>query len=261
MKHARDTFAPVRASRPRPAGTGPHDQARRRALRAMVIVSGSGLGGWLPGSADEALALDLSGLTRADATAGLREALVSASTRAVAQLGQVNGFLGNPEIRIALPATLQRVEPAMKMLGMQGQFDALVEGMNRAAEAAMPQARSLIVGAITSMSVQDAKGILSGGEQAATAYFRSRTSEPLRERLMPIVRQQISRIGLASQYNELAGAASRLGLVRSEQASIEGHVTSRAIDGLFHVIGQQEAALRRDPVGTGSALLQRIFRR
>jgi hypothetical protein len=131
--------------------------------------------------------------------------------------------------------------------------------MNRAAEQAVPQARQLLVSAVKSMTVNDAKGILAGGDDSVTRFFESRTRAPLTERFLPIVTKQVSRPGLAQRYNALAGQGARLGLLKERDASVERYVTTRSLDGLFLMIGEEERAIRRDPVKAGSKVIERVF--
>ena len=144
-------------------------------------------------------------------------------------------------------------------MGMQRQADELVTAMNRAAEQAVPEARALLTAAIKNMSVQDAKGILTGGDTAATEYFRTTTSAQLTDKFLPIVTAATRKVGLAEKYNELAGRGARLGLVDAKQAKIEDYVTQKALDGLFLMIAEQEKAIRKDPVGAATGMAQKVF--
>jgi hypothetical protein len=204
-------------------------------------------------------AADLSGISNADATNGLKQALMDGSAAAVAQLGAPNGFLNNAKVKIPLPPALQRIESALRFAGMRKQADDLVVAMNRAAEAAVPEAKTLLVESVKKMSVQDAKGILTGGDTAATEYFRKTTQTQLTQRFLPIVKKATDQVGLAEQYNSLAGQASQLGLLKQDQATIESYVTQKALDGLYLVIGEQERAFRQNPVGATSDIVKRVF--
>jgi len=201
----------------------------------------------------------LQSLSNADAVSGLKQALADGSAAAVAQLGRENGFLGNAKVKIPLPPTLQRVEGALRFAGMKEQADELVTSMNRAAEAAVPEAKGLLSDAIKKMTVQDAKGILEGGDTAATDYFRRTTQAQLTQRFLPIVKKATDRVGLATQYNNLAGRATQFGLVSKEQATIESYVTAKALDGLYLMIAEQEKAFRQNPVGATSDIVRKVF--
>jgi Protein of unknown function (DUF4197) len=204
-------------------------------------------------------AADLSGISNADATNGLKQALTDGSAAAVAQLGVQNGFFNNPKVKIPLPPALQRIESALRFAGMRKQADDLVLAMNRAAEAAVPEAKTLLVESVEKMSVQDAKGILTGGDTAATEYFRKTTQTQLTQRFLPIVKKATDQVGLADQYNSLAGQAVQFGLVKQEQATVESYVTQKALDGLYLMIGEQEKAFRQNPVGASSDIVKRVF--
>jgi hypothetical protein len=204
-------------------------------------------------------ALDLSAISNQDAAAGLKEALNKGSVAAVAKLGVQNGFLNNPKVKIPLPDGLKQAEKAMKLLGRQKQFDELVVSMNRAAEAAVPEAKVLLLDAVKGMSVQDAKGIIGGGDDSVTKFFQSKTQDKLAQRFLPVVKKATDQVGLAQQYNNLAGQAASFGVVKQQDAKIENYVTRKAMDGLFLMIAEEERAIRKDPVKAGSEILRRVF--
>ncbi|MFL6575848.1 MAG: DUF4197 domain-containing protein, partial [Povalibacter sp.] len=164
-------------------------------------------------------------ITNSEASNGLKQALVDGSAKAVSLLGVENGFFSNPKVKIPLPPALQKIEAALRYTGMRKQADELVLAMNRAAEAAVPEAKALLVESVRKMSISDAKGVLTGGDTAATDYFRRTTESQLTDRFLPIVKKATDRVGLAQQYNSLAGQAAQLGLIREQQASIERYVT------------------------------------
>lgn len=203
-------------------------------------------------------ALDLSSLSNQDATTGMKDALTQGAGKAVELLGRQDGFLGNPKVKIPLPDTLRQVESGLRLMGMKRQADELVVTMNRAAEAAVPEAKALLVDAVKKMSVQDAKSILTGGDTAATEYFRRATSAQLTERFLPIVTTWTNKVGLAAQYNSLVERGSQLGLVRQDD-KIENYVTRKTLDGLFLMIGEQERAIRQNPVGAATSAAKSVF--
>jgi Protein of unknown function (DUF4197) len=206
-----------------------------------------------------AAAAGLDNISNAEAVRGLKQALNDGAAAAVARLGVEDGFFANPRVKIPLPPSLQRVESGLRAFGMRKQADELVLTMNRAAEAAVPEAKQLLVDAVKKMSMQDAKGILGGGDTAATDYFRRTTRSQLSQRFLPIVKQATDRVGLAQQYNSLAGQGVALGLVKEDQASIESYVTQKTLDGLYFMIGEQEKAFRKDPIGASSDVVRRVF--
>ncbi|MCZ8075818.1 MAG: DUF4197 domain-containing protein [Paucibacter sp.] len=199
------------------------------------------------------------GLTEGDAASGIRAALERGAAAAVAQLGRSDGFLGNPAVRIELPGHLKDAAKLLKTLGQGRKVDELLTAMNRAAEAAVPAAQPLLLAAVKGMSVDDGLKILRGGDDAVTQYFAGKTRSPLIEKFLPMVTQATQKVALADKYNAVAGKAAGLGLVRQEDANIQQYVTGRAIDGLFLVIGEEERKIRQDPLGTGSALLKKVF--
>jgi len=199
------------------------------------------------------------GLTEGDAASGIRAALERGAAAAVAQLGRSDGFLGNPAVRIELPGHLKDAAKLLKTLGQGRKVDELLTAMNRAAEAAVPAAQPLLLAAVKGMSVDDGLKILRGGDDAVTQYFAGKTRSPLIEKFLPLVTQATQKVALADKYNAVAGKAAGLGLVRQEDANIQQYVTGRAIDGLFLVIGEEERKIRQDPLGTGSAVLKKVF--
>lgn len=209
----------------------------------------------------EALAFSLSDLSQKDASAGVKTALERGANVAVSLLGREDGFWKNDAVRIALPDWLQKAEKVIKLIGRGADVETLKIGVNRAAEQAVPQAKLLLVNAVRNMSVTDAKAILSGGDNSVTRFFQDKTQAPLGEKFLPIVSSVTDRIGLAQQYNQLAGQLQKTGLVKvkPEQARVETHVTHRALDGLYFMIGEEEKKIRRDPIGTGSDILKKVF--
>ncbi len=207
----------------------------------------------------QAWALTLSDLTNAEATTGLKTALEKGATAAIQLLGKPDGFLGNPKVRIPLPGYLNDASKLLKTLGQGKRVDELVTSMNRAAEAAVPMAKDLLVSTVKGMSVTDAKNILSGGENSVTTFFAEKTREPLGVQFLPIVTKATEKVGLVAKYNRVAGKAAGMGLVKKEDASIQQYVTGKSLDGLYMMIGEEEKKIRQDPVGTGSAVLKKVF--
>jgi hypothetical protein len=210
-------------------------------------------------------ALGASGLARAqslsqnDAARGIREALGRGAESAVALLGRPDGFLGNPQVRIPLPGLLEDAAKLLKFTGQGRRVDDLITAMNRAAEAAVPQAKTLLVQTAKNVSVEDAVRIVRGGETSVTDYFAERTRDPLTVKFLPIVGKATEKVALTDKYNAVAGKAAGFGLVKDEDANVQRYVTRKALDGLYFMIGEEEKKIRRDPVGTGSALLRKVF--
>ena len=210
-------------------------------------------------TACSAFAFSLADISNQDASTGLKAALEKGAESAVGKLGRDNGFLNNDKVKIRLPGALEQAMPLIRMTGQGQQVDSLVADMNHAAEAAVPMAKPLLINAVKSMSVTDAKNILTGGETSVTEFFRQKTSGDLAARFLPIVKKITDKNGLSSRYNAVMGQVAKSGLVPGEQSTVEGYVTQRALDGLFLMIGEEEKAIRRDPVGSGSAIIGKVF--
>ncbi len=201
----------------------------------------------------------LTGITNAEAGAGLKTALEKGALAAVDLLGRADGFLGNPKVRIPLPGYLEDAARMLRSFGQGKRIDELVTSLNRAAEAAVPMGRDLLVSAVRAMNVNDAKNILQGGETSVSTFFAEKTRAPLGVRFLPVVTQATEKVGLANKYNEFAGKAAGFGLVKKEDANIQQYVTAKSLDGLYLIIAEEEKKIRQDPVGTGSAILQKVF--
>jgi len=198
-------------------------------------------------------------LTETDAAAGVRAALERGAVAAVGLLGRTDGFLGNPKVRIPLPGALDDAAGLLRAAGQGKRVDELVTAMNRAAEAAVPEARTLLVSAAKSISVEDALDIVRGGETSVTDFFARKTRQPLGVKFLPIVTKATEKVKLAERYNAVAGKAMGFGLVRKEDANVQQYVTAKALDGLYFMIAEEEKKIRADPVGTGSAILRKVF--
>ena len=198
-------------------------------------------------------------LGSADAAAGVRAALERGAAAAVSMLGATDGFLGNPKVRIPLPGALEDAARLLSRLGQKKRVDELVTAMNRAAEAAVPEARQLLVDTVRRLSVDDALGIVRGGSTSVTDFFARKTREPLAVKFLPIVTRATEQVKLAERYNAFASKAASLGLVKGDQTNLQRHVTAKALDGLYLMIGEEEKRIRSDPLKTGSAILKKVF--
>lgn len=198
-------------------------------------------------------------ITEKEAVSALKAALEKGSQAAVSALGRADGFLGNPKVKIPLPESLTRAESLLRRVGMGRYADELVVAMNRAAEEAVPEAKQLFINSVRKMSVQDAKGILTGGDSAGTQYFRRTTEADLHDRFLPIVRRATARVGVSQKYEAYAGKAARVGLLKQEDADLDEYVTKKALDGLFLTVAEQEKQIRKDPVGTGTRIIRKVF--
>ncbi|MBC9249676.1 hypothetical protein A9179_05250 [Pseudomonas alcaligenes] len=206
-----------------------------------------------------AFALSLSDLSQSDASGGLKDALTQGAQIAVKQLGKPGGFSDNEDVRIELPGKLGKAAQTMKMMGMGAQVEELEASMNKAAEAAVPQAQAILVDAVKKMTVSDAKAILAGGNDSATQYLNKSSREQIRAKFLPIVKQATDKVGVAQQYNSFAGQAAALGVVDAKSANVENYVTEQALDGLFKMIAEQEASIRQNPAGAATSLAKKVF--
>ncbi|HSC85413.1 MAG TPA: DUF4197 domain-containing protein [Pseudomonas sp.] len=221
-------------------------------LRLTALVAGLALSA-------SAFALSLADLSQSDASGGLKDALTQGAQIAVQQLGKPGGFSNNDAVRIELPGKLGKAASTMKMMGMGAQVEQLETSMNQAAEAAVPQAQTILVDAVKKMTVSDAKSILAGGNDSATQYLNKTSREQIRAKFLPIVKQATDQVGLAKQYNAFAGQAVALGVVDAKSANVENYVTEQALNGLFKMIAEQEAGIRENPAGAATSLAKKVF--
>lgn len=198
-------------------------------------------------------------LSSTEAADALKQALTQGADAAAGRLGVRDGFLGNSKVKIPLPRSLQKAEGLMRTFGMNKQADGLIVALNRAAELAAPEAMVLLLDAVSRMTVADAKGILAGGDDAATQYFRATTSVPLAEKLLPIVKNEMAQVNLVNQYNEFVSKGTKFGLATEKELNIENYVTQKLLDGFFLLMAEEERAIRKDPLGQGNKLLREVF--
>lgn len=209
--------------------------------------------------AAQACALSFNELSQNQAGDALKTMLEQSTRLAVQQLSKPGGFNNNPEVRIELPGNLGKAARTMKLLGKGKQVTALEDSMNRAAEAAIPEAQALLLDAIKKMTINDAKGILNGAENSATAYLDRSSRQQLRSRFLPIIEQATQSSGLAQQYNLFAGQAANFGVISAKDASIENYVAEQALDGLFTMIAEQEASIRENPTQAATDIVKKVF--
>lgn len=194
-----------------------------------------------------------------DQIESLRQALTQGAETSVSNLARKDGFLGNDKVRIPLPDSLQKADKAMRKFGMGKYSDELITSMNRAAEAAVPEAKTLFVGAIKKMTVDDAKGILTGSDDAATKYFRKNTETALAGKFKPIVSKAMQKVKLAETYDQFAGKGAKFGLVDKRDAKLDDYITRKTMDGLFLMMAEQEKAIREHPLQATGTLAKKIF--
>jgi hypothetical protein len=206
-----------------------------------------------------ASALDLSSFSNKDQVESLKQALTQGAQTAVASLSKENGYLGNDKVRIPLPGGLQKLDGTLRKFGMGKYSDELITSMNRAAEAAAPEAKTLLVGAVKKMTVEDAKGILTGGDDAATQYFRKNTETALAGKFKPIIAKAMKKVKVAEKYDQFAGKGAKLGLVDERDAKLDDYITRKSLDGLFLTMAEQEKAIRNNPLEATGSLAKKVF--
>jgi len=198
-------------------------------------------------------------LSNSEITAGLKDALKVGAEKAVKLASKPGGFLDNPEIRIPLPGQLETVASAMRKLGMGAKVDQFEESMNHAAEKASAAALPIFMDAIEGITFEDAKKLLNGGDTAITEFFKEKTSSQLAEAFKPIVHQSVQEVGVTKRYQELTGSPWMKNLVKESDFDLDNYVTSKSLDGLFHLLSQQEKEIRHDPAARTTELLKKVF--
>jgi len=227
---------------------------------ALAGCAGSGPNlGDLQAVAESALGGQSGDLSTDEITRGLKEALATGSNIVVSQLGQENGFDGDPAIRIPLPTALVKARDFASKVGLESSFNDLEVKLNRAAEAATPKAKALFLGAIQSMSVDDARGILGGPDDAATQYFQDKTGVALQSEMRPIVEQALSQVGAVNSFNQLLSSYQRIPLAPKIDADLTGHVVDKGSEGIFHYLAKEEKSIRENPLKRTSDILKRVF--
>jgi hypothetical protein len=203
---------------------------------------------------------DISALSDDKIISGLKQALEISTSKAVATTGKPDGFLKNEAIKIILPPKLETVGRGLRMVGMGARVDELEVGMNRAAEQATPHAKQIFLAALRKMTFDDARRILTGDDTAATEYFKRTSSRDLTVAFSPIVHRSMERVGVVQQYNQVIKSAPG-GSVIAGQFDLDKYVVSKTLDGLFHVLGEEEKQIRKNPAAQTTALLKEVFGR
>ena len=200
-------------------------------------------------------------VTNDQASGGLKEALGRGVSTAVASTGKPGGYYDNPAIKIVMPAKLSQVEKAMRGLGMGPKVDAFEKSMNTAAEEAAPAAKAILLDALKAMTIDDAKGIVMGGKTSGTEFFKRTTTTRIEAAFRPIVEQSMARAGVTEQFQSLMGQAPSLPFMKTPTIDINQYVLDKSVDGLFYVMGQEEAKIRTDPAAQVTPLLKTVFGR
>ena len=197
-------------------------------------------------------------LSSADVTSGLKAALDKAAKSAVSSLGVKDGYLGKPDVKIPLPGVMTKVEAALRLAGQASLADSFVTSMNRAAEQAVPETLDILGKAVQNMSISDAKGILNGGDTAATEFFKRTSDNALITKITPIVSAAMAKVNVTQNYQKMNAAASAVG-GGTKDYDLDGYVTRKALDGLYHMMEQEEADIRKNPAARTSDILKKVF--
>ncbi|MDP1679186.1 MAG: DUF4197 domain-containing protein [Candidatus Nitrotoga sp.] len=204
-------------------------------------------------------AANLTNFSNNDQVDSLKQALIQGAETAVANLAKENGYLGNNKVRIPLPESLQKADGLLRKFGMGKYADDLTTSINRAAETAVPEAKDLLVGAVNKMSVEDAKGILMGGSDAATQYFRKNTEAALAGKFKPVIATSMQKVKLAETYDQFAEKGVQFGLIDKRDIKMDDYITRKAMDGLYLMMAEQEKAIRANPLEATGNLAKKIF--
>ncbi len=248
----------------------------KRLILAMAVLVGlispavAGWGDWqktlsdlVGGAAETAPEQSGVALTQPQMAAGLKEALQVGVQRAIDLLGRRDGFLADPQVRIPLPTSLESVASGLRLVGQDQLADDFVTTMNRAAESAAPEAAGIFADTISQMSLDDAKAILNGPDDAATQYFREHSHARLLEAMLPVIRQATDQAGVTGAYKALMGQVSQVGMMGSflspEQLDLDRYVGGKALDGVFLKLAEEEKKIRQDPLSRSTELLQTVF--
>ena len=219
--------------------------------------------GWLDKAKDildeSGVSSSASNLTDSEITSGLKEALYVSSGIVVKQLGATDGFNADPNIHIPLPDELQTMQSALKSVGMSGLLDDLETRLNRAAETATPKAKQLFYNAINEMSLDDARGILEGPDNAATQYFKSKMTPGLIKEFTPIVDESLADVGAIESYDRAVSSYKNIPLVPDVKADLSSYVVEKSMDGIFYYLAQEEAKIRQDPAARTTEILKKVF--
>jgi len=191
--------------------------------------------------------------------AGLKDALRVGSEQVVGQLSKADGFNSDPKIHIPLPESMQRVKSALSAVGMGYMMDDLELKLNRAAEVATPRAKRIFGDSIKAMSINDAKKILTGPDDAATQYFKGKMSKPLSTEMRPVVQSALNEAGAVQAYDSVMGEYSALPFVPDVKANLTQHVLDLGLQGIFLYMAEEEAAIRKNPAKRTTEILKKVF--
>ncbi|OQY98050.1 MAG: DUF4197 domain-containing protein [Candidatus Brocadia sp.] len=229
-------------------------------MLVVMLTVGTAYGGFLSdlfkkgGTAASKVKLDESTVT-----AGIKEALSLATDKTVTSLSSLDGYFANKSVKIVMPEKIQKVADTLGKFGFQRQVDDFVLSMNRAAEKAAPVAREHFVDAIKQMTVKDARKILEGGDTAATDFFREKTYNKLYDSFKPTISDSMDHVGVTNYYKDMMGKFTAIPFMNAASVDLDDYVTNEALDGLFHMVGEEEKKIRKDPAARVTDLLKEVF--
>ncbi|MGB0867290.1 MAG: DUF4197 domain-containing protein [Granulosicoccaceae bacterium] len=200
------------------------------------------------------------GLSNTEISAGLKQALEVSTGAVVSQLGAAGGFANDPKIHIPLPENLRKARDVASKVGLSKPFDQLEDKLNAAAEEATPKAKALFLDAISSMTLEDAKGILGGADDAATQYLKQQMGPSLDKAMQPVVSDALAEVGAVKSYDSLVRSTGSFAqLMPDLNADLNQHVVDAASKGIFSYLAEEEVAIRADPAKRTTELLKRVF--
>jgi hypothetical protein len=199
------------------------------------------------------------GLSESDAASGIREALIKGTDESVKLVSKVNGYFGNPEIKIPFPESAKSIESKLRTIGLGNKVDEVILSFNRAAEDAAKGAETIFVDAIKKMNITDALNIVKGKNDAATQYLKTTTSPQLRAKFQPVIKASLDKVDATRLWEELINAYNQIPFVTKQNPDMAAYVTDKAIDGLFKMIAKEELKIRQDPVARTSEILKKVF--
>ena len=205
--------------------------------------------------------VDVSSLTNDQAAGGLKEALSRGITTAVTETGRPGGFENNPLIKITMPEKLRTVEKGLRAIGMGGQVDGFEHSMNAAAEEAAPRAKAIFMDALKAMTIEDAKGIVLGGNTAGTEFFKRKTSAQVSDAFRPVIEKAMAHTGVTEKFGALMGSAPKLPFAKTPDVDINAYELQKSVDGMFTMMGQEEQKIRTNPASQVTPLLKTVFGR
>ncbi len=199
------------------------------------------------------------GFSKEEAAEALKEAFIQGTGKGVDVLSELNGYYGNPKVKIPIPADAKNVEDKLRAIGLGNEVDKAIESLNRAAEDAAVEAKDIFVSAIKSLTITDALNIVSGQPDAGTQFLQSQTTDDLTSKFSPIIDNSLAKVDATKYWSDIMGKYNKIPFVKKVETDLTAYVTQKAIDGLFVMIAQEELNIRQNPAARTSALLKKVF--